>query len=73
MESTVPELSKKYYNITGIADAKTFNIIMKEFVEKLNSIDCSISLLRSTEDPVYLARIEKLSSRFTKNLHLPLQ
>lgn len=67
VESAVPELSNKYYNITGIADAETFNKVLNEFEDWLSSIDCSISLLRSTEDPVYLTTIEKLSSRFTKN------
>lgn len=64
VESTVPELSKKYYNITGIADANTFNKLLDAFENKLIGIDCSISQLRSTEDPVYLTTIEKLSTRF---------
>ena len=64
VESTVPELSEKYYNITGITDAETFHKLLNAFESMLNSMDCPISLLRSTEDPVYLAVIEKLSSRF---------
>lgn len=64
VESTVPELTNKYYNITGITDEDTFYKLFDSFRDMLMELDCPISLLRSSEDAVYLETIKKLEDKF---------